>query len=175
MSNDRRDLCGIPLDGQPRVEVLRVSAQGTPYATSHPHRSSQPPAAAMPHRFLPELPWPTVIAGPVGFLGVVGGSWAGPATPDCVANTDTNMPGCWVIGQFGQREGVACVAGSLGKVEKSGVVWHGLAASAHRVSDKKLNAIPPKSLEVWQFPKREGAVCVGGAISQERAAQERRT
>lgn len=158
----------MQLDGRARVEVLSVSAQGTRCASACPRRGSQPRAAVKPHRSLPELRWPTVATGPVGFLGVVGGSWVGVATSDCVEQSDTNEQGCWVIGHFGRREGVACVAAEPAphsKVEKSGTVWYGLVPSRHRVSDKKLNTIRVKSLKVWQFPKREGVVCVAGQKS----------
>jgi len=166
MSNGWRDLRGMPLDGWPGVEVINASPQGIRCATARSRRSSQPRAATIPRRPLPGLLRPTEAAGPkgeLGFLGVGGGSWVGATTSDCVEQSDTNERGCWVIGHFCRRVGVVCVAAEPAphsKVEKSGTVWHGLVPSWHRVSDKKLNTIPVKSLAVWQFPEREGVVCV---------------
>lgn|GEM_PF-6148680 len=148
--------------------ITASSAQGTRYATVCPRHGFQPRSAVMPNMPLSGFCWSTEVVGSkgkIGFLGIIGSVWAGSATSDCVEKNNVSTPGSWIIGQFGQREGVACVASAPGKGEKSGVVWHGLAARAHRVSDKKLNTIPVKSLEVWHLGQREGGVCVVVDIS----------
>lgn len=102
------------LDGRPGVEVVSVSAQGTRCATGCLRRGSQPRVAAMPHGPLPGVPRPTEAAGPeskVWKSGIVGYGLVPAAHRVSVDKINTIQVESLVVGQFGQREGVVCVAG----------------------------------------------------------------
>lgn len=148
------------LDLKAGDEASNVSAQGTRCTTGCLRRGSQLRAVGSqwPRGGSPRPTCATGSESKLGFLGIVGHAWARAGAPDCVENTDTSRLDRWIIGLFRQREGVACVAATSPqrKVEKSGIVWHGLVPSRHQPSNDKLDTIPLKSLKVWQFPGREG-------------------